>query len=52
MDINTLRSAVTVISALLFIAIVVWTWSSARRSAFEEAAALALLDDRTEGDCQ
>ena len=45
MDINDLRSAVTVISLVLFLALVVWTWSRSRRNAFDEAAQLPFLDD-------
>ena len=45
MDINELRSVVTVVSMLLFVAIAVWTWQRARRDAFEEAARLPFMDE-------
>ena len=44
MDINDLRSAVTVLSFLLFIGILAWTWSRQRQKGFEEAAALPFKD--------
>ncbi|MDP1693539.1 MAG: CcoQ/FixQ family Cbb3-type cytochrome c oxidase assembly chaperone [Burkholderiaceae bacterium] len=40
MDINELRSAVTVIGLLLFVALVVWVYRAPRRQAFEAAARL------------
>jgi cytochrome c oxidase cbb3-type subunit IV len=40
MDINELRSAVTVIGLLLFVALVVWVYRSSRRKAFDAAAQL------------
>jgi len=39
------RSLFTVIAFALFIAVVLWTWSSSRRTAFDEAAALPFNDD-------
>lgn len=45
MDVNDLRSAVTVISLLLFLALVVWTWSRGRKAAFDEAARLPFADE-------
>ena len=45
MDINVLRSIMTVVSLLTFIGIVVWTWSARNRSNFEEAALLPFTDD-------
>ena len=44
MEINILRSAVTVVSLLLFLALVAWTWSRHRRAAFDAAAQLPFLD--------
>jgi cytochrome c oxidase cbb3-type subunit IV len=38
MDINDLRSAVTVIGLLLFLALVVWVYRAPRRRAFDAAA--------------
>lgn len=45
MDINDLRSAVTVISLLIFVGIVVWAWSKRNKAAFDEAAQLPFKDD-------
>ncbi len=40
MDINTLRSIVTVAGLLCFIGIVVWAWSARKRADFDQAARL------------
>jgi cytochrome c oxidase cbb3-type subunit IV len=45
MDINLLRSVVTVLSFVLFLALVYWTWSKGRGAGFDEAAALPFADD-------
>ena len=45
MDINDLRSIVTVLSFITFLAIVAWAYSGRRKSAFDEAANLPLEDD-------
>ncbi|HEX2011513.1 MAG TPA: cbb3-type cytochrome c oxidase subunit 3 [Roseateles sp.] len=46
MDINDLRSAVTVLLLLMFAAIVAWVYSSKRDAhAFDELAALPLQDE-------
>ena len=45
MDIIFLRSAVTLIGLLLFLALVVWTWRRSGRRAFDEAAQLPFIDD-------
>ena len=45
MDINNLRSAVTLFSLLLFVGLVAWTWRRSRKSAFDEAANLPFMDD-------
>ena len=45
MDINDLRSAVTVISLLIFVGIVVWAWSKRNKASFDEAAQLPFKDD-------
>lgn len=45
MDINDLRSIVTVLLLVAFIAIVVWAYSGKRKQAFDEAASLAVGDD-------
>ena len=38
MDVNLLRSVVTLTGLLLFIGLVAWVWWPARRDAFERAA--------------
>ena len=45
MDINDLRSIVTVISLLTFVGIVVWAWSKRNQADFDEAARLPFGDD-------
>jgi cytochrome c oxidase cbb3-type subunit 4 len=44
-DINTLRSAVTVFSFLLFVGIMVWTFQRKHRESFEAAAGLPFAED-------
>ncbi len=46
MDVNDLRSAVTVALFLLFLALVVYTWSRKRKSAYEEAANLPFAEEQ------
>ena len=50
MDINDLRSAVTVISLLLFVGLVAMTLKRSRRSEFEEAAQLPFAEDFSRED--
>ena len=45
MDINTIRSLVTVLSFAVFLGIVFWAWSAKRKPAFDEAAQLPFADD-------
>jgi cytochrome c oxidase cbb3-type subunit 4 len=45
MDVNILRSAVTVVTFILFIGIVVWTLSKRRSPEFDEAAKLPFGQD-------
>ncbi|MCA0244516.1 MAG: cbb3-type cytochrome c oxidase subunit 3 [Proteobacteria bacterium] len=40
MDINDARVLTTVLSLILFIGIMAWTWSARRRAGFDEAARL------------
>jgi len=47
MDIQILRSIVTVMSFLAFLGIVWWAYSAPRKAAFDEAARLPLDDDDT-----
>ena len=44
MDINELRSLVTVLGLLAFVALVATTWSRKRRADHEEAAMLPFAD--------
>ena len=45
MDINTLRSIVTVATFLVFIGIFLWAWSSRNAKSFDEAAQLPFEQD-------
>lgn len=45
MDINVLRSIVTVISLLMFVALALWVWSPRRRSAMDDAARLPFNEE-------
>jgi cytochrome c oxidase cbb3-type subunit 4 len=53
MDINTIRTAITVLALITFLAIVAWAWSSRRRADFDAAARLPLdEEDGTSNDAQ
>lgn len=45
MDINFLRSAVTISGLLLFVVLVAWTWLPSRRTVLDEAARAPFLGD-------
>ena len=45
MDINTLRSLVTVLTFVSFVGIVIWAYSGRARRGFEEAAQLPFDED-------
>lgn len=45
MDINDIRSIITVLAFLMFCSIVCWAWSSKRRDDFDAAARIPLDDD-------
>ncbi|MDO5290559.1 MAG: cbb3-type cytochrome c oxidase subunit 3 [Pseudomonadota bacterium] len=45
MDINLLRSIVTVVALAVFIGIVVWAWSARNKARFDEAARLPFEQD-------
>lgn len=47
MDVNDLRIAVTVMSFLAFIGIVVWAWSRRNLAGFDEAAQLPFVAERS-----
>jgi cytochrome c oxidase cbb3-type subunit IV len=44
-DINHLRSAVTLIGFVLFLALVRWVWAARRRDAFDAAAQLPFVGE-------
>lgn len=44
MDVNLLRSIVTVVAFAVFVAIGVWAYMPSRRQQFEDAASLPLRD--------
>ena len=51
LDINTLRSIVTVVALVSFVGIVVWAWSGRNKQAFDEAARLPFEDgEETKGE--
>jgi len=54
MDLNIIRSVITVAALVTFLAIVAWAWSSRRRADFEAAARLPLDEegDATPGENQ
>jgi cytochrome c oxidase cbb3-type subunit IV len=43
-DVNTWRSAITVLSLLLFLVLMAWTLNRRRQAAFDEAAQLPFAD--------
>ena len=45
MEINDLRSIVTVVSLITFVGIVAWAWSRRNQADFDEAARLPFGDD-------
>jgi len=45
MDLNDLRSIVTVVSLLTFLGIVAWAWSRRNQDRFDEAARLPFEDE-------
>jgi cytochrome c oxidase cbb3-type subunit 4 len=49
MDINELRSLVTVVSFVVFLGILAWTWSARRRPAFDAAAQLPFAEEARDG---
>jgi cytochrome c oxidase cbb3-type subunit IV len=44
LDVNTWRSGITVLSLLLFIALMAWTLNRRRQAAFDEAAHLPFAE--------
>ncbi len=45
MDINDMRSIVTVLSLAAFVGIIVWAWSKKNQAGFDEAARLPFGDE-------
>ncbi len=45
MDINILRSGVTLAGFVLFVGILVWAWRPAQKAQFDEAAQLPFQSD-------
>jgi cytochrome c oxidase cbb3-type subunit IV len=45
MDINVLRSAVTLVGFVLFVGILVWAWRPKQKARFDEAAQLPFQSD-------
>ena len=45
MDINTLRGIATIFAAIAFIGVVVWAYSSRRKTDFDEAVNLPFADE-------
>ncbi len=45
MDINDLRSLITVLAFICFIGIALWAYGSGRRQAFDEAARLPFTEE-------
>ena len=52
MDINDMRSIVTVLAFATFVGIVLWAYSGRRRAAFEEAARLPFTEEELPGDAR
>jgi cytochrome c oxidase cbb3-type subunit 4 len=50
MDLNDIRSVVTVTGLVLFLALVRWVWAARRRSAFDNAAMLPFEGERQENN--
>lgn len=48
LDLNILRSAVTLLSFAAFLAIVAWAYRRSNRHRFDEAADLPFLEDRAQ----
>ena len=45
MDIDTLRIAITLLSFIVFVGIVIWAWSKRTQAGFDEASRLPFTDD-------
>lgn len=45
MDLNDVRSGVTLLSFLVFLGLMAWAWSRRNRDGFDEAARLPFAED-------
>jgi cytochrome c oxidase cbb3-type subunit 4 len=45
LDINALRSFITLVSLAMFVGLMAWTWNRRQKRGFDEAAQLPFLDD-------
>jgi cytochrome c oxidase cbb3-type subunit 4 len=52
MNATVLHSIWTVIAFVFFVAVVLWAWSGRRKKDFDEAARMALDDDKSVSDDQ
>ena len=50
MDTSILQSVWTVIAFVFFVGVVIWAWSGKRKKSFDEAARMALDDDKAVPD--
>ncbi len=50
MDINSIRAAVTAVSFVVFIGIILWAWSARNKARFDEAAQLPFNEDDRDGE--
>ena len=51
MDLNDIRSLVTLLSFTLFVGLMAWIWWPARRGRHDAAAQLPFLGDAVDGSC-
>lgn len=49
-ELNTLRSAVTVLAFISFVGIFLWAWSGRNRARFDEAQSLPFADEGIAGN--
>jgi len=47
MDINTVRGLISLVLMIAFIGLIIWAYSSKRKSSFDEAADLPFADEET-----
>jgi cytochrome c oxidase cbb3-type subunit 4 len=49
-DVSILQTVWTVIAFVFFVGVVLWAWSGKRKKSFDEAARMALDDDKAVSD--